>query len=156
MSGASPRFCDCHPHLSFFFLPSRKHPNFRTSSPPTTDSYTPAIFPGICPSGLPHHIHHSFIHITDLETKSTEIQLALPTSPTNYPFHNNDDQKHHQHVCLPASLLPVRRHARHQLSLHPLPAHPVHRLHLNMQSDMAALSSFISQGHQQIADNRVL
>lgn len=113
---------------SFFHLPASIQILGRHLLPPTR---THLLFswelPVFCPTPYPFTCP-SFIHntISRQHLQRSNLHFSVVSSP----FHNSNDEKHHQHVCLPTSLLPMRRHARHQLSLHPLPAHPVHRLHL--------------------------
>lgn len=60
---------------------------------------------------------------------SPATAFALPAAVYTLDSSKEHLYKRH-HVRLPASLLPVRSHARHQQLLRPLPTHPVRRVHL--------------------------
>jgi hypothetical protein len=72
-----------------------------------------------------------------ISANKPQLPLSNPISSDVNPRHNHqppttNNTIHPLHdVCLPTPLLPVRRHARHQHLLQPLPTHPVHRVCLN-------------------------
>jgi hypothetical protein len=60
--------------------------------------------------------------------------------PTSEPPTTNNTIHPLHDVCLPTPLLPVRRHARYQHLLQPLPTHPVHRVCLNLADTWASFA----------------
>jgi hypothetical protein len=88
------------------------------------------------------HTLLSFSHTTHT-TGILPAKLSRPSQfpqnhPTTTPTQNNFDTTYHN-VGLPASLLQVRFHARHQHLLQPLPPRPVRRLRLNPSPDARPL-----------------